>query len=279
MVSIPFLNKLNKKYGSINKKQLAVNMLKKGVEAGKVVVNILSATGIAGFKFHIPETEIVKFENDITDHYVDTNTAVQDHIAQKPITITLTGLVGDYFYSNNKLEDLVALIIPTMTLVKEFLPEIRNATSFLKLRKYNQETKLTADGQIAAGLDAEKYKFNAMDLFTLFQSLYKLKSAQTRAFIFFECMWKSRALFSVETTWKRYDNMVIQSLQPKRDKNADITEFSITFKQISFTQTLTETAEEYKNRVEQQQAEIVNKGVEKGESVSISDINTGILNV
>lgn len=279
MVSIPFLNKLNKKYGSINKKQLAVNMLKKGVEAGKAVVNILSATGIAGFKFHIPETEIVKFENDITDHYVDTNTAVQDHIAQKPITITLTGLVGDYFYSNNKLEDLVALIIPTMTLVKEFLPEIRNATSFLKLRKYNQETKLTADGQIAAGLDAEKYKFNAMDLFTLFQSLYKLKSAQTRAFIFFECMWKSRALFSVETTWKRYDNMVIQSLQPKRDKNADITEFSITFKQISFTQTLTETAEEYKNRVEQQQAEIVNKGVEKGESVSISDINTGILNV
>lgn len=279
MVSIPFLNKLNKKYGSINKKQLAVNMLKKGVEAGKAVVNILSATGIAGFKFHIPETEIVKFENDITDHYVDTNTAVQDHIAQKPITITLTGLVGDYFYSNNKLEDLVALIIPTMTLVKEFLPEIRNATSFLKLRKYNQETKLTADGQIAAGLDAVKYKFNAMDLFTLFQSLYKLKSAQTRAFIFFECMWKSRALFSVETTWKRYDNMVIQSLQPKRDKNADITEFSITFKQISFTQTLTETAEEYKNRVEQQQAEIVNKGVEKGESVSISDINTGILNV
>ena len=75
---------------------------------------------------------------------------------------------------------------------------------------------------------SEKYNYSVMDLFTLFQSLYKLKSAQARAFLFFECMWKSRALFSVETTWKRYDNMAILSLQPRRDKNADITEFSIT---------------------------------------------------
>lgn len=279
MVSIPFLSKLNQKYGSINKKQLAILMLKKGVEAGKAVVNILSTTGIAGFKFHIPETEIIRFENDITDHFVDTNTTVQDHIAQKPITITLTGLVGDYFYSNNKLEDLMALVVPTMVLVKEFLPEIRNATSFLKLKKYNAQTTIGADGQIVSGTNADKYNFNAMDLFSLFQSLYKLKSAQTRAFLFFECMWKSRVLFSVETTWKRYDNMVIQSLQPKRDKNADITEFSITFKQISFAQTLTESAEDYKNRVEQQQAEKVNKGVEKGEFISISNLNTGIFNV
>ena len=279
MITNSFLSKLNQKYGSLNKKQLAITMLKKSTDIGTAIVNILSATGIAGFKFHVPETEIVKFENDITDHYIDTNSAVQDHIVQKPITITLTGLVGDYFYSNNQLEDLLALVVPTMTLVKEFLPEIRNATSFLKLKKYNSTTTIGTDGKIVSGAGADKYNFSAMDIFSLFQSLYKLKSAQTRAFLFFECMWKSRALFSVETTWKRYDNMVIQSLQPRRDKNADITEFSITFKQISTTQTLTETAQEYKNRVEQQMADTVNKGVEKGELVSMAELDKGIVNV
>lgn len=279
MVSLPFLKKLNQKYGGLNKKQLAVQMLKKGTEAGKAVVNILGATGIAGFKFHIPETELVRFENEITDHYIDTNSAIQDHIAQKPITITLTGLVGDYFYSNNKLEDMLALVIPTLTLVKEFLPEVRKVTSFLKLKKYDQTATVDVNGQIVSGVGAEKYNFSAMDLFALFQSLYKLKSAQTRAFLFFECMWKSRALFSVETTWKRYDNMVIQSLQPKRDNNADITEFSITFKQLSFAQTMTESAEEYKNRVEQMKSEKVNKGIEKGEAIPLSSLNTGIFNV
>ena len=281
MVTSSFFSKLNQKYGSINKKQLALNMFRKTAEAGKAVVNILGATGIAGFKFHIPETELVKFENEITDHYIDTNSAIQDHIAQKPITITLTGLVGDYFYSNNKIEDLVALVTPTMALVKEFLPQIRNATSALKLKKYsNANYTVNADGQLVAkGVAAEKYNYSVMDLFTLFQSLYKLKSAQARAFLFFECMWKSRALFSVETTWKRYDNMAILSLQPRRDKNADITEFSITFKQISTAETLTETLEEYKTRIEQQSASVVDKGIEKGETISITDINTGIVNV
>ena len=110
-----------------------------------------------------------------------------------------------------------------------------------------------------------------MDLFALFQSLYKLKSAQTRAFLFFEAMRKARATFSVETTWKRYDNMAIQSLSAKRDNNADITEFSITFKQLEFTETKVESLEEYKNRMEQQKSKVINKGAEKGEEI---DINT-----
>ena len=110
-----------------------------------------------------------------------------------------------------------------------------------------------------------------MDLFTLFQSLYKLKSPQTRAFIFFEAMWKSGARFSVETTWKRYDNMVIQSVTPKRDNNADITEFTVVCKQVDFTSSQVETIEEYKNRTQLQKAQITNKGAVKGIQVSLDN--------
>lgn len=274
MVSSKILETLNSKYSAIDKKALALAMQKKYTDAKTAVVDILGATGIAGFKFHIPETEIVKFENDITDHYIETGTAIQDHIVQKPITITLTGLVGDYFYSNNKIEDMVALILPTLTLVKEFVPEFAKTFGL----KYGAPKELKniqlPGGPQANTLAAQvsKNAFNVMDLFTLFQSLYKLKSAQTRAFLFFECMWKSRSYFSVETTWKRYDNMVIQSMQAKRDNNADITEFSITFKQLSFAQTLTESYEQYTNRRQREMSQIANKGLEVGQEEDLERV-------
>lgn len=278
MVSDTFLNDRNQKYGGVNKKQLAQSMLKNTVDAGNAIVNILGATGIAGFKFHVPESELVKFESDITDHYTDINSAIQDHIALKPVTITSTGLVGDYFYSINEIEDFLALIVPTLTLVKEFMPQIRNITKREKIVSSTENNPITekqSDGsyKISGGAEITRYKytFNSMDLFALFQSLYKLKSAQTRAFLFFEALWKSRATFSVETTWKRFDNMAVLSLEPKRDRNADITEFTITFKQMEFSQAKTETIQEYANRMTQQKSEIAYKGIEKGEKISMTN--------
>lgn len=281
-------NKFNEKYGSIDKKAIVRKVLKTSINVGEAVVNILGATGIAGFKFHIPQTEEVKMESDITDHYTDINTPVQDHIALKPVTITLTGLVGDYFYSINKIEDYVALITPTLTLVSEFMNQENPIVKQLKSKWDNSKLVTSWNSFInntpqelnidyndprysTQLLGTNKFNFNALDVFSLFQQLYKLKSAQTRAFLFFEALWKSRLPFSVETTWKRYDNMVVQSVQPKRDNNADITEFSITVKQINTTFSRVETPEEYSNRYDQQISTPIDKGEIKGEKITSLD--------
>lgn len=264
------------KYGTVNKKNLAQKMWKGAVNVGEAVVNILGATGIAGFKFNVPQTEQVRFENEITDHYVESNYAIQDHIARKPVVITLSGLVGDYFYTVNEIEDLLALITPTITLVKELIPQITSVVQRQKINFSNeQKQKLLKqeDGSYRVVVNGKQneYEFNTMDLFTLFQSLYKLKSPQTRAFLFFEAMWKSGARFSVETTWKRYDNMVVQSITPKRDNNADITEFTIVCKQMEFVSSKVETIDEYKNRTQLQKAQVTNKGVVKGTPISLDN--------
>lgn len=247
----------------------------KTINIGEAVVSILSNTGIAGFKFHVPQTEQVKMENDITDNFTDTNSAIQDHIALKPVTITLTGLHGEYFYSVNKIEDMLAKVVPTMSLVKQFLPKLAPATVQSKRKKAEAEAaKTTNNGaMLSGGIVAEKNEFNAIDLFKKFQELYKLKSAQTRAFFFFEALRKSRALFTVETSWKRFDNMAILSLVPKRDENADITDFTVTFKQINFAQSKSESIESYLNRYEQQMAKTVNKGIDKGKEVKLSEVD------
>ena len=318
-----FFTNLNNKYGSLNKKQLATKLLKEGVDAGTAIVNILSATGIAGFKFHIPQTEQVQFENEITDHYIETGSTIQDHVAQRPIIITLTGLVGDYFYSVNQIEDMLARIVPTVQLVKDLIPQVSNITKQAKNAKYAYEasqslgaideakraaawggvsqsaldnaisgtapdvvsqiigsTTMVTPSAISQAINNYQPKFKRLinaitnnvsgeDLFALFQSLYKIKSAQTRAFLFFEGLWKRRIAFSVETTWKRYDNMIIEKVTPSRDNNADITEFSITVKQVNYAETQTIKAEETSNRVEQQISNVVNKGLEQGESIKL----------
>lgn len=260
-----FYNSINNKYQVSARLTQAKNLLKTS-DISTAVVNILGATGIAGFKFHIPETEQIKMQAEATDHYIDTNSAIQDHIIIKPIEITLTGLVGDYFYSVNKIEDMLATITPTIALVKEFLPKLSNAAMQIKGLKKTTTYKYDAKtGTVTGGVSASR--FNLMDMFSLFQELYKMKSAQTRAFFFFECLWKARAPFSVETTWKRYDNMIITSIQPLRDQQADITSFTVTFKQLSFAETKTETVEQYAERMKAQASKTVDKGVDKGELV------------
>ena len=139
---------------------------------------------------------------------------------------------------------------------------------YLKYNKHGYEISVVGESENTAKYIGLKDKIGAaslsgVDLFQLFQNLIKLKSAQTRAFLFLEALWKSSAEFSVETTWKRYDNMVITSLQPVRDNNADITDFTVTFKQIRKTASLSKRID-VAGRVNEQMAKQDDKGVDKG---------------
>lgn len=269
-----FLTTVNNKYGVQDKLTLARSIFQDNINIGEAVVNVLSSTGIAGFKFHLPETEQVNMESNITDYYTDSNSVMQDHIARAPITIMVNGMQGEYFYSVNEIEDLLANVTPVLSLVKQFAPKLSAATMQIKQNwtKYQESQQglaayyATFDKGIPLNQSLNNLwnDLNGVDLFQLFQNLYKLKSAQTRAFLFFEALWKSQAVFSVETTWKRYDNMLIQKVTPIRDSNADITEFSVVFKQMNFAQSRYESLNNAAGRTRQQLLKQVNKGIDKG---------------
>lgn len=59
--------------------------------------------GIAGFLFDVDLNQRAELTSDITDHYVEANTAIQDHIALRPETVVLRGLVAELKYTNSKL--------------------------------------------------------------------------------------------------------------------------------------------------------------------------------
>ena len=60
-----------------------------------------------GFLFNILGEEVVTLTADATDHYVEDNSAIQDHIALKPITITLHGYIGEVNNVPPKMSQLV----------------------------------------------------------------------------------------------------------------------------------------------------------------------------
>ncbi len=258
---------IKQQVNAADKITLATQIMRKSVDVGSAIVEFASHTGIAGFKFHLPKREQIKLQSDITDHYTDLNAPVQDHIARKPITISMNGLQGEYFYSVNKIEDAIATITPTLALVKEFLPKLPDATKKYLAQKYQS---ITGKSEVPEALQTplNAHDLTKMDLFNLFQDLYKLKSAQTRAFLFFEALWQSEALFTVETTWKRYDNMAITDVTPVRDENADITDFTVSFKQMNFTTSLVRTLEQAVSRTKGQLEPITDKGFDIGKEVS-----------
>lgn len=259
------------------KTNISTLLFKENVDIGTAIVSVLSNFGIAGFKFHCPQTEQIKMQSDVTDNYIDTNRPAQDHVALRPITISLTGLQGEYFYSVNQIEDMLSKVTPVLPLVKQFLPKLSAVTEQIKFGKENIGNDLQGAAAYAASFDKElnfndKFRtawetFNGEDLFKEFQDIFKLKSAQTRAFLFFQAMWQSRARFSIETTWRRYDNMVITDVIPMRDQNADITEFTVNFKQINYTTALTTDVNSAVGRTKQQLSKIISKGLDKGKEV------------
>ena len=299
-----YLQKLNNLYGKTNLPNLATATFQDVVDSKNAILSIFSHTGIAGFKFHIPQREQVNFVSRVTNHYLENNESAQDHIVNEPIQITLSGYQGEYFYPLQKYEALIAEVVPTLGLVTQLMPKITDITKQVKNAKlaaeeaqrinnslnYNvQLTDITTRNSSSAISQAistdilnnpsskwdvlketAKNEFNAVDLFSLFQNIYKLKSAQTRAYLFFEALWKAKMLFSVETSWKRYDNMTILNVTPIRDNNADITDFKITLQQINRTYSksiLTDAA----GRTQDQLADVVNKGTDTGLKVDVSN--------
>lgn len=262
-----FLQTIGNKLRGLPRNVAVQKVLKQSISVGTAVVNVISATGIAGFKFNCPQREEILLQNDITDHYMDDGSVVQDHVVQRPIEITLSGLQGDYFYTVNKVEAILSQITPVISLCKTALPLL---TPIVKQQKVLFQTAKAATGSTFNNLikaEGAYFTANYMDLFETFQTIFKLKSTQTRAYMFFEALWRSQLPFTVETTWRRFDNMVVKTVKPVRDNNADITDFTIVCKQVNFASTTTVDLKNMSGLTRAQMAQSVSKGIDKGQKV------------
>jgi len=186
--------------------------------------------GIAGFLLDVVEDDGSDLESDITDHYIEDNTAIQDHIALRPEAVSITGKVAELVRA--------APVLPKTTQVTDPLPLLPELQPVLSpgAEEQEQADQETEDQTEAADASPQS-------LFGYYQNNSRQQPGQTKqSFIYgyFYQLWKGRQLFSVETPWGIFENMAILSMSAKQGaESRSVTDFSITFKKIRVARAIT----------------------------------------
>lgn len=216
--------------------------------------------GINGFIFDNKGEEIFECSSDITDHFIENNTTLQDHIALKPEIITVRGYVGELSsIPPAKLADIQKQTDKLKTL-SPYIPEITTQAAAV----YNQ---------IERGYKVyEKANDTAWDYFSPFdESVGSMGlNKQAKAFFFFYVYWQKRAIFNVQTPYALIPNMVISTMRVRQDETTKmISDFEIVFKKLNIAETIVLKSQKIRGRAKKQLAKKIDKGVQKPPAVSM----------
>lgn len=227
------------------------------------VVSPLINLGIAGFVFDIMDETRIDLTAEITDHYVEDNSAIQDHIAIRPDRITLRGYIGELVYRQEKPAGTAQKLTEKIATINAYVPVLTAAAKQIQSSITGVQNGTTSFLQ--AGLAT------STNLYSAFKTLNPPPTAQAKAFNFFAALFRARQLVSLETPWTFYSSMAIESIsaiQPAETK--DITDFSITLKKIrtALTTTIVFDPSKYQGRTTGQASEQQDLGRANGSKLS-----------
>jgi len=189
--------------------------------------------------FHYEGEQSVTLESDITDHYIEDNTALQDQISLKPEMITTHGFIGE-------LNDVAPAALAPVKAVADKLVSISGYTPALSataLLAYNTAFQLyqTAASAANSAVSAWATVTNSGGNSYVGSNGLTAVANQNKQQIMFQQLygyWFNRVLFTVQTPWCVFENMAIKSLRAIQDAETNvITDFELTFKTIRIAST------------------------------------------
>lgn len=211
--------------------------------------------GIAGFLFDIPETASVTHAAQITDHWIENNTAIQDHVAIEPIKITLTGKVAELVFTKTAAAAYADVVLNNLKALNVLSPGMsQKATQYIAAAEQLQQSAASVLKQSGT-------------LTGLFQGSQANLNNQQKAYQTFKTMFESRALLTVETPFQTYESMIIESFEASQDDSTvTASTFTVNFKQIRTISVQTGTGK-LVGRINAQKSAVVNKGQQQGTSI------------
>lgn len=200
--------------------------------------------------FHYEGEQSVVLRSDITDHFAEDNTALQNQIALPPPLIRTHGFIGELNdIPPNKVLQLAFVAAQKLTALSGYSPVL----SVTALEAYNNALLVY---QTAASLLNSAVSTYASITGTDGESVIDgsgflttqpNQTVQQQYFQQFYGYWATRTLFTVQTPWAVFKNMAIELCQPvQAGDSKDVTDFEVTFKQIRFA-TNASTAGQYLN--------------------------------
>lgn len=239
------------------------SFLSTATNLSKSFVSITGTVGIAGFVFDISNDSIVELDSEITDHYLEDGTPIEDHIAMKPERVTLSGYCGEYRNIVSDKKGTVQKVAEKLITVSSYLPALsKGAKAAYKLLTQESFDSLTD------ALDT------GSDLFKAYKGINIPHDNQSQAFIFFEALRNARKTFTIQTPYRYYTDMAIESLKATQTGlTKDESNFEITFKRIRYVNTKTTSLsqsliDKAQGRLKNMAAPYVNKGIAKGKQLA-----------
>lgn len=222
--------------------------------------------GVAGFVFDLVENDEINLSSNITDHYVENNTAIQDHIALAPEEISVRGVIAELTYvpSNTNTEFTVPISDPLVT-ISDFLPELTTAqteTDAQTQAASTRESEAITSPKSRWGMVATRY---GTEIGT--QNFPTAK--QSRGYNYFDQLWRGRQLCTVETPWGFWTNMAISKVAFIQEaKSRYVSNVAITFKKMRFAQDITVRVGQLAGRAASQRSDTTQNGTAGKESVT-----------
>ncbi len=215
------------------------NPVSSGFSLGNALSNLLNPAP-ASLLFHYEGEQTVSLESDITDHYVEDNTAVQDQIALRPVIITTHGFIGEL----NNVPPPALAILQTIAQKLQTLSPYTPQLSISAIIAYNNAFQIYQSSQALVNAASSAWSsitgsggesvigsngLNAQPNQNLQQTMFQQ----------FYGYWNSRTLFTVQTPWAVFQNMAIYKLRAIQSEETNvITDFEVSFKQIRTASTL-----------------------------------------
>jgi len=212
--------------------------------------------------FHYEGENTGTIESDITDHFVEDNTAIQNQIALRPVIITTQGFIGELNnVPPNKAFQIAQQVAQKLTAISGYAPGL----STTALIAYNEalfayQTAASLLNSSVAALASITGQGGETVIDGLSVSPQPNQTLQQQYFQQFYGYWVNRVLFTVQTPWAIFQNMAIKSLRAIQSaETVMITDFEVTFKQIRFASTSFSTTTLYNNVANNAQGRLQNQ--------------------
>lgn len=188
-------------------------------------------TGEPPLLFHIEGENTADLEMEITDHYLEDNTSLEDHAALPPPIVTVHGFIGELrrvlpIVAGTTIVQQVQDALPALS---AFSPEL-SLSAQLAFQEAEQIYQAASTAALAAGT-----AFNSLTTGEPGQA-FQTATLQQLMFGRFLVYRKKRTKFTVQTPWAIFKNMMPMRIRATQDENSKMmTDFYVTFKQIRTT--------------------------------------------
>lgn len=246
----------------------------------KYIVTPQNAFGVAGFVFDIDGQAKIDLSTDITDHFVENNSFIQDHIAIKPRKVMLRNYVGELVYDNNNFSDIIPQkVLNKLNRVQQLVPVLSaGAQQARNIFEQARGLRLTAPDLSIQGLTTAAGR--AIDIWRLIKNQSPPLPKQQQAYQYFNALMQQKILVSVQTPFAFMSSMAIESVSAVQEEDSlYVSTFTVTLKEMRFatTQTIEYTPEQYQGRTADQRAPVLNNGNMQGIELPEIDV-TDVIN-